>query len=367
MKKIIPLLIALFISSVSIAQVTLTTSSDTTICINGTAILSAIATGANPPFTLIWNNGLIGNGPHQVNPTASSTTYNVYAQDATGAISSTQSITVSTHPPITINNLYLARTITCVGDTNTMVAVATGGGTGLIYTWFNGNSNIIGVTAANTFVITPSYDGEIFSVTVSDSCTTPSQTSSIPSDWSDTPQPTYIIFDTTGCINDPSFVPMFRNTTSNLNTLTDVIWDFGNGTTYNWPYSSPFLYSYGSPGTYYVTLTVNDQYGCIWDTIMYGIRVKVDACTGINETSTDFGLTIYPNPSNGEFTIEKPIDLNKTVHIKILDVTSRLILETTIKKENQNKHIDISKYDSGIYYIQLIINDQVSVKRILIE
>ena len=31
---------------------------------------------------MVWDNGLLGNGPHTISPTASSTTYSVYAQDA---------------------------------------------------------------------------------------------------------------------------------------------------------------------------------------------------------------------------------------------------------------------------------------------
>jgi len=248
---------------------------DTVICINGTATLSTTASGASFPISLIWDNGLLGNGPHQVNPTANTTTYTVYAQDANGCISDTSTIDIQLYPPIIINEISLTDSTICEGTTSIILVNAIGGGTSLVYTWYDGNNNIIGVTDTGAFIITPTFDGEVFSVIVTDSCTTPTKTENI--------------------------------------------------------------------------------------------SIVVEICTGINETLSDFGLTIYPNPSNGEFTIEKPIDLNETVHIKILDVTSRLILETTIDKESQNKRIDISKYDSGIYYIQLIINDQVSVKRILKE
>lgn len=95
--------------------------------------------------------------------------------------------------------------------------------------------------------------------------------------------------------------------------------------------------------------------------------IDVDACTGVNETLSDSEIIIYPNPSNGIFTIERPVNTNEIVQIEILDVNSKLILETSIKTDNQNTSIDISKYNSGIYFIKLIIKDQVSIKRILKE
>ena len=95
--------------------------------------------------------------------------------------------------------------------------------------------------------------------------------------------------------------------------------------------------------------------------------IDVDACTDINEILSSSEIIIYPNPSNGIFTIERPVNTIEKAHIKILDVNSKLILETIIEKESQNTSIDISKYNSGIYFIKLIIKDQLSVKRILKE
>ena len=143
MKKLIPLLIGLVIGYSSIAQVTInSTSPNTSICIGGTTTIFATASGGTPPVSLIWNNGLIGNGPHLVNPTTNPTVYTVYAQDANGAVSNTHSIIITTHPPITINNTYLLNPIICTGETTTFIANASGGGTGLIYTWYDGNNSI---------------------------------------------------------------------------------------------------------------------------------------------------------------------------------------------------------------------------------
>jgi len=79
----------------------------------------------------------------------------------------------------------------------------------------------------------------------------------------------------------------------------------------------------------------------------------------------DFGILIYPNPNNGLFTIDKPLGLNKKVQIKILDATSKLILEKTIPISKQRLEMDITRYSKGSYYLQLIVEDEVFIKQIL--
>lgn len=115
-------------------------------------------------------------------------------------------------------------------------------------------------------------------------------------------------------------------------------------------------------GTHNIFYTFTDTNSCInSDTSI----VTVQLCTGVDNISNDFGILIYPNPNTGLFTIEKPNGLNMDVHVKLLDVTSKQILEKVMAIEKQKVDIDITKYSKGIYYLQLIVNDEVFVKQIL--
>ncbi|NRA12804.1 MAG: T9SS type A sorting domain-containing protein, partial [Crocinitomicaceae bacterium] len=115
-------------------------------------------------------------------------------------------------------------------------------------------------------------------------------------------------------------------------------------------------------GTHDIIYTYTDGNSCInSDTTI----VTVEICTSIGNISTDFGIIIYPNPSTGQFTIEKPSDLNKVVQVKLLDVTSKLILEKVIPIGNQKVEMDIRNYSKGIYYLQIIVDDEIFVKQIL--
>jgi uncharacterized repeat protein (TIGR01451 family) len=115
-------------------------------------------------------------------------------------------------------------------------------------------------------------------------------------------------------------------------------------------------------GTHDVIYTFTDSNSCInSDTTI----INVMLCTAIDESTTDFGIIIYPNPNTGLFTVEKPSDLNKQVIIKLLDVSSKLILEKVIQAGQQKIDMDITNYSKGIYYLQLIVEGEVFVKQIL--
>ena len=273
-------------------------SPDTIICRNGAANLYASPLGDAPPLSLIWNNGLTGNGPHIVNPTADTTTYEVFVLDANNCTSDTHQISIALFDHIKVQTLNIMRPKICAGDTTKLKTTATGGGTSLFYTWLNGNDSIIGATATNEFIITPSYDGEIFSVVVSDSCTTTPDTLSISSDWQNAIYPTYTIDSAVFCYDQ--YAPVFTNTTVGLANIVNVNWDFGDGNFYNSPYSFPINHSYNAPGVYSVKLTLTDQTGCTWDTIMP--NVVVDARS---YPVADFSW--LPNPTdylNAELTFD---------------------------------------------------------------
>jgi len=98
------------------------------------------------------------------------------------------------------------------------------------------------------------------------------------------------------------------------------------------------------------TVTGTDANGCKGTGT---VQVKVNTCTGISELSNQSGLRIYPNPNNGEFTIEL-ISVNNT-YITITNVLGQII--KTQKAELTNK-ININAFDKGIYFISVIENNQ---------
>lgn len=78
--------------------------------------------------------------------------------------------------------------------------------------------------------------------------------------------------------------------------------------------------------------------------------IVVSACTGINTfAKTTAEVSIHPNPSSGEFTVECANGAEK--QIRITDITGRTVYTTT---GNQDKIlVNISPLAAGTYYIRV--------------
>ncbi len=103
--------------------------------------------------------------------------------------------------------------------------------------------------------------------------------------------------------------------------------------------------------------------GCV---VTDSLIVNLISCglVSLYELENNLGIHIYPNPNTGQFTIEKPSYLNKEVKVKLLDATSKLIIDKVIPIGKQKIEIDITKYSKGIYYLQLIVEEEVFAKQV---
>lgn len=95
--------------------------------------------------------------------------------------------------------------------------------------------------------------------------------------------------------------------------------------------------------TYWVNATASN--GCFSsDTTIINIAEGM----GFEDNIINAQLKIYPNPSQGNIFVETSISGLK---YKILDFTGKMILSNTIN--NYKEQINLSKFDKGIYFIQL--------------
>lgn len=146
------------------APVTVSVSNDTLICENGTASLTASATGGTS-YLFHWDHTSNTNATQQVSPSAA-TTYTVYAENENGCVSPNETIDVTVRPGLT-GNISIWDTI-CPGYPTNIWADVTGG-IGQPYTinWSTGDVqngpaySSISVNPANTTTYT---------VTINDGC-----------------------------------------------------------------------------------------------------------------------------------------------------------------------------------------------------
>lgn len=154
---------------------------------------------------------------------------------------------------------------------------------------------------------------------------------------------------------------LFTNTSTSTGTPT-YAWTFGDGGTST---DENPAHVYNLPGTYTVTLTVTNECGS--DTF----TGTVEATTvGLDDLAGLGTIAVYPNPSNGLFTMD--VNLNQSVKLDIVVVN--VLGETVAVKEINalngvsSEVIDLSTDAPGVYFLKIMsenvaISTQVLVKK----
>jgi PKD repeat protein len=142
---------------------------------------------------------------------------------------------------------------------------------------------------------------------------------------------------------------------------TSVLWDFGGGNANPNPVAT---YTYTMNQTYSVTLTLTNGCGTVdstFDVTVTGI--------GINETALAKSLNIYPNPTNGAFTVRFALEKREAVNVTVLDPIGRIIERKDLGTVEGATEIafDLSDEASGVYMVQITTDSGVITKRITVR
>jgi PKD repeat protein len=139
-------------------------------------------------------------------------------------------------------------------------------------------------------------------------------------------------------------------------SISNWDWDFGDGNNSN---SQSPNHQYSITGTYTVCLTVTSTGGCI-DVICQSVTYSI--ATTLDQLNTKNGISIYPNPTNGIFTIA----------LNSISTNASIVVYTVVGKEvinqqltNTTTSIDLTKFDKGIYFVRIQNRDQLFTQRII--
>lgn len=69
-------------------------------------------------------------------------------------------------------------------------------------------------------------------------------------------------------------------------------------------------------------------------------------------------LKIYPNPNEGEFTVELP-EINSGMTLRVLSLTGKEVMRKEAEAGKINQTIDVKYLPQGMYFLQVISDDQV--------
>jgi hypothetical protein len=365
----------------------------TTICAGNPVNLAA--SGA---VSYTWSNGAITN---TIAPTPSvNTTFSVIGDNGCGTSTAAVNVTVNTSPTVSISG----NTLIC--GTGTNVLTASGANT---YSWSTGavtssisvspsvttNYTVIGtstlagnctntyttaviVSANPTVAITGgtvvACGGLPVNLTANGANTYSWNNGAITSTIAPTPTAntsyTVIGTNTAGCtgnaVKSVTVIPaptvsVTGAATICLGTGQTVTLTASGANTYSWstgPITSTIAVS-PTVTTSYIAYGTSSVTGCTGNS---SVSVVVSPCTGITQSGSQaLDLRVYPNPSNGEFTVELKNGLNKT--IEVLDLTGRVIFVSTSLKDKVN--VNINNLSNGIYYVKVQSNNAVEMIKIV--
>lgn len=87
-----------------------------------------------------------------------------------------------------------------------------------------------------------------------------------------------------------------------------------------------------------------------------------------NETIDEEDFAIYPNPSNGLFTVTSSNELENDATINVVDLNGRVVFTKDIKNASRlNETIDVQNLTSGLYLLQIQSGSSNTVKKIIIQ
>ena len=144
-----------------------------------------------------------------------------------------------------------------------------------------------------------------------------------------------------------------------------------NGLTYNWDYGdgnngtgvTP-THTYNANGPYIVTLSVTGP--CVDDTHIDTIQVEG---IGIDEGMIGRTLSLYPNPTNGQFRVEFDVEGLENVEISIISTIGQVIYfekPGNISGRYQQS-FDLSGEAAGVYLMRITTNDHVITRRVTLR
>ena len=300
------------------------TSSSAAVCSGDSVMLTG--GGAS---TYAWDNNVTD--AVSFVPTAT-TTYMVTGTDSNGCVN-TASTTVAVN---TLPTVSLGPDITQCGGT----VVLDAGNIGAIYLWSDlstSQTNTVSGSGSYTVIVTD-VNGcmgmDDATITINANPTVTASASSV-----------------VVCVDDASVTL--------TGTPTGGAWT-GPGVT-----GSNFDPATAGLGTQVATYNYTDSIGCSGTA---SVSIQVDACIGFVENTLENGVSVYPNPNNGSFTLSVNANVGDLT-IKITDMQGRVVYASVENNVNAGfvKQISLDTQSSGMYLMHILANGEQQTKKIAVQ
>jgi hypothetical protein len=130
--------------------------------------------------------------------------------------------------------------------------------------------------------------------------------------------------------------------------------------------TAPYTYTWKdvAPGHYFIKASATDNLGAT----TVSSEIEFEVASNIKYDPKSEFIKLYPNPSNGHFSIEfvNP-DMNDKSEILITDLSGKQVYTSPILKEEKIKKVDIENSGSGMYVMMVKASEILITKKIIIK
>jgi hypothetical protein len=117
-------------------------------------------------------------------------------------------------------------------------------------------------------------------------------------------------------------------------------------------------------GEYYVIIST-------WappQTVDYLLNMSFSEGSGIDDNSLSSNLTVYPNPTNGEFTVSISNAEATDLTVELVNISGQVVYRNEVKAVySYNENIDASEFAKGVYYLKVNDGTEVKVEKVVIQ
>lgn len=148
--------------------------------------------------------------------------------------------------------------------------------------------------------------------------------------------------------------------------------DAGSATTYSWSTgdNTQTISLDGATlgvGTHTISVTITDANGC---SNTDDVIITVDGCVGLAEQGSDLPIRMYPNPARDNVTLQFTMTATAQARIAMLNNLGQevmLINDATLTAGDQQFNIQLDELNAGIYFLQVTIEDEVIMHKLVKE
>jgi hypothetical protein len=96
------------------------------------------------------------------------------------------------------------------------------------------------------------------------------------------------------------------------------------------------------------------------------VQINITPSTSI-ESFDQKNISIFPNPNSGIFNLYLDEKISENAIVTITDISGKTILVLKNEQLSNTNSIDLSKESKGIYFVNLVSDEQVMVKKIIVQ